>query len=72
MKEDSAIMLRFLKSTVPEWSGSGDWATGTIDRLATKGSGSETVIRGEKAIEISLTGETGRLSVTVEHKSLHE
>lgn len=62
---NTALMLRFLKNTCPEWPGSVTWATNSIQRFSTGTSPTRSVARGHKRISMQWIKRLGWLSVTV-------
>jgi hypothetical protein len=63
----SAMLLRFLKNTVPDWAGSSEWAVNTIQKVA-NGGDEATTIKGRKAITMKFIKPLGMLIVTVKEK----
>jgi hypothetical protein len=66
--ENSAILLRFLKNTIPEWPGADDWAIDSMEKLANSSSTREEKIYGDKRIRMLIIKEMGILTVTIEPK----
>ena len=66
--ENSAILVRFLKNVVPEWEGSSDWATASMEKIAGSASDEEEKIYGDKKIKMSIIEEWGIITVTVKHR----
>ena len=62
---NTALMLRFLKNTCPEWPGSGTWATNSIQRFSAGTSTTRSVVRGHKRISMQWIKKLGWLSVTI-------
>jgi hypothetical protein len=62
--ENSAMMLRFLMNTFPEWEGASDWALKTIQNRE-----DDQITRGDKRLRIGILEEMGMISIAVEHKA---
>jgi hypothetical protein len=65
---DSGISLRFIKNTVPEWEGGGDWLNSALDRIMStkRKMGEEKIIIGNKAITLFVAPPT--ITIVVKHK----
>jgi len=66
---NTAMLLRFLENTVPEWTNSSEWATAAMKRVTNiPGVSDVKVVKGNKLITMTFLKPVGMLSLTVKHK----
>jgi len=65
---NSALLLRFLINTVPEWETSSDWVSTALKRIADSPDDSQEIIKKNKRITMKPFKELGMVSITIKHK----
>lgn len=66
--QNTLLVLLFLKNIAPAWSDRADWAAAALKRVNFTGK-PETVVRGNKAIKMSVYKSIGMISISVENKA---
>ena len=67
--ENTAMLLRFLKNTVPGWPNSSDWVTAALNEFVNSPNSSKSIVKGNKLITIQIIKPLGMITLTVKHKS---
>ncbi len=63
---NTAIMLRFLENTVPEWINRNDWALNTLKEITNSDNNTNSIILGNKKISMQYI-KIGLLMINVKH-----
>jgi hypothetical protein len=66
--QNSAILLRFIKNTVPEMENPSDWATNSLNRLRNYPDQPVEAVKGNKRIKMQLLKPLGLITTTVKHR----